>query len=95
MSTMTINERLKEAGCQLDGHESDLYVKNTRVAREIIATHFEFADNVEQFRSQVDNEIWLCLPFCNDFWWEKRDGFRRQKPRMRAFSEIGLKPSNE
>jgi len=61
----TVNEQLKDAGCELDSHESDLYVKNSKEARYIIAG-YEFRQNVTRFRSQIDNEIWLDIPFACD-----------------------------
>ena len=67
----TINQQLKEAGLELDSHESDLYVKNSDQARLIIAG-YEFQQNVTHFRSQIDGKIWLDIPFACDNWWQKR-----------------------
>ena len=67
----TVHEQLKEVGCKLDSHESDLYVKDCTEAKVIIG-NWEFYDNVTRFRSQIDNCLWYNLPFANNDWWAKR-----------------------
>lgn len=68
--------RLKQAGCKLDSHESDLYVLATPEARAIV-TEYEAEGgltNKQEFRSDIDGKIWLDLPFHNQPWWTARFG---------------------
>ena len=71
MSNKTINEKLREAGIELDSHASDLYALKTPESEKIIAGH-EFACNVTIFRSQIDGRLWFDIPFANDYWWQNR-----------------------
>lgn len=62
--------KLKVAGCTLDHHESDLYVKATEKARRILhASGWGY----EMFRSAKTpaGELWLEVPFAYSPWWEK------------------------
>jgi hypothetical protein len=60
--------RLVAAGCEVDHHESDLYVKDSPTARAITQDQ-----NRSFFRSQVDGEMWIELPFLyTPFWARKR-----------------------
>lgn len=68
---MSIYTQLKAIGVPMGSHESDLYVKDTPEGREIVATH-EFFKSITRFRDQIDNEIWFCIPFAYDPWWEAR-----------------------
>lgn len=69
---------LKEAGCKLDSHESDLYVKATPEADTILKAHgiTPGAWGCERFTSQIDKQTWYDLPFMYDPWWEKRTAKR-------------------
>ena len=69
MSDQTVYDALKEAGCKLDHHESDLYVEDTAKAREIIA---RFDLKATPFRNKVDQAIWLELPFMYQPFWDKK-----------------------
>ncbi len=73
---MTIYQRLLEANCELDNHESDLYVKSTPEAREIIlkyrSENLHSPLTVRTFKSETDGTPWLDLPFQYDPWWETK-----------------------
>lgn len=74
---MTIYEELKAAGCEIDNHESDLYVKATPKAREITKN----CKGRSFFISQIDRELWIDLPFRYDPFWdmvEKKAADRRK-----------------
>ena len=67
---MTIHEKLKAAGVELDSHESDLYAKVDDKSRPIIK-EYEFEQNVKTFRSEIDGSMWYDIPFGNDDFWQK------------------------
>ena len=68
--------RLVEAGCEIDHHESDLYVKATPQARAIIlAWEAETGiKNRETFKSAIDGSPWYDIPFAYDPFWSKKAG---------------------
>lgn len=69
---MSLYSDLKAAGCKLDSHESDLYVKASPEACRIVRAA---KSNVwSHFRSQIDEELWIEVPFAFAPWWEKRLG---------------------
>ena len=73
--TPTLYERLNAAGCELNSHESDLYVKDTTTARKIIEEFNESRrtrHSISRFRHQVTDEWWIDIPFAFDPWWQKR-----------------------
>jgi hypothetical protein len=60
---------LREAGCTLDSHESDLYVRATPQALAIVkASGWTY----ETFRSQVDDQLWLDIAFAYEPFWERK-----------------------
>lgn len=67
-------QELKEAGCEIDNHESDLYVKATMKSLEIIKKHGLKFDGIQagQFWHQVTKQRWFEIPFAYTPWWEKR-----------------------
>lgn len=65
---MDLYEELKKAGCEMDNHESDLYVKATEEARQLTVNE----PNRSFFRSEIDGEMWIELPFRFSLWWEKK-----------------------
>ena len=72
---MTLYQELKNAGCEMDSHCSDLYVKDTDCALEIIRIYeSKNAQTVSRkyFRSEVDGKLWIDLPFQFDLYWKKR-----------------------
>ncbi len=66
---MTLYEDLKAAGCQLDSHESDLYIRATDTAKRILRAHNRQAS---LFRSELDGKLWFDVPFAYDPFWENR-----------------------
>jgi len=67
---------LLSAGCELDNHESDLYVKDTPMARDIIGLHQCMGEKrtVNRFKSSLDGSDWLDIPFAYLPWWRRRVG---------------------
>lgn len=61
--------RLVAAGCLIDHHESDLYVKDSPEAREVLRT----ADirDIKSFLGNHDRELWFELPFMYVPFWRK------------------------
>lgn len=63
-------DQLVEIGAELDNHESDLYVKLTAevlgIVRKSDVKYFT------TFKSQIDGEIWLDLPFQYKPFWDKK-----------------------
>jgi hypothetical protein len=69
---LSLYERFKAAGVQIDNHYSDLYVPNTEQTRKIIA-QFKGeggAAFVSTFRSNIDRTFWLDIAFSFDPYWE-------------------------
>ena len=60
---------LKDAGAELDSHESDLYAKATP---EVLAIVEASGWSYSRFISQIDGQQWLDLPFAFYPWWENR-----------------------
>lgn len=70
----SLYEDLKDAKCEIDNHESDLYVKANRVSREIIKKHGREigGHNVSIFNSQIDGVAWYDIPFAfMPYWWDR------------------------
>lgn len=65
----TLYEQLRGAGCDLDNHESDLYVRATPKAREIVRAT---GHSHSYFVHQGSGEQWIDVPFAYDPWWQKR-----------------------
>ncbi len=68
---MSLYSDLIAAGCEIDHHESDLYVKRTPEAVAIIHQHGKTVDgwNVQPFVSQIDGTPWLDIPFAYEPYW--------------------------
>ncbi len=66
---MTLYQTLVAAGCVLDNHESDLYVKATPAAEKILR---QSTMGWSRFISQTDGQCWFDVPFAYDPWWEAR-----------------------
>ena len=64
---MSIYTELKAAGCQLEHHESDLYVRNTPEARRVLQGA---SSDPELFKDGIDGERWFLLSFAYDPFWE-------------------------
>jgi hypothetical protein len=68
-SAPTVYQALLAAGCQMDSHESDLYVAPSETAHAIIR---QYAVHYNRFTSQTDGQLWYDLPFRFDPWWDAR-----------------------
>ena len=66
---MTLYKDLKVAGCEMDSHESDLYIRATDTARRILSEHNQPAS---LFYSERDKSLWFDVPFAYDPFWENR-----------------------
>jgi len=53
----------------LDHHESDLYVRDTPVARVVIR---QFGMNSSRFKSDLDGQWWIDVPFAYEPFWDKK-----------------------
>jgi hypothetical protein len=73
---ISLHRKLVEAGCEVSGHESDLYVLDTDLAREVIRKYSEEPYNgglyMSQFTADDDHRQWLEFPFLFDPFWEKQ-----------------------
>lgn len=69
-------DRLKDAGCELDSHESDLYVKKTPEAVSIINQFQQEKNNYWNLSAFTgnDGEQWLEVPFGYSPWWDAKAG---------------------
>jgi hypothetical protein len=73
--SMSLYSDLKGAGIPLDHHESDLYVKATPKAREILSRHIReglWGNYVSTFISPIDNTLWYDVPFAYEPFWIAR-----------------------
>ena len=74
----SLYQRLKDAGCKIDNHYSDLYVEATEPARKIIDEYkkengLAGTGLCSSFISQIDGKRWLDLPFFFEpYWLEKQ-----------------------
>lgn len=69
---MSIYTDLLAAGVPLDNHESDLYAKCTDTSADLVDAYRKTGRSVEIFRSEIDGDMWYCLPFAFDPFWERR-----------------------
>ena len=62
---MNLYDSLIEASCEIDHHESTLYVKVTPESTEIVNAAYHRGDisTVSTFRSQIDGCMWYDVPF--------------------------------
>ncbi len=66
---MSVYQKAKAAGLQIDSHESDLYLKDSPEAQKILRE--ENATTARRFISQVDGLMWWDVPFEFDPFWER------------------------
>lgn len=87
----TLYERLVEAGCETDSYQSDLYVRETETAEQIIRD-FEAEggiSNKNKFRSERDGQKWIELPFAFKPFWDAR---RRADPAAEVEEDVPPSP---
>ena len=75
----SLYKRLVNAGCEIDHHESDLYVKKTPISEILVERYATVPANVTEFRGVVDGEQWFDVPFSYEPFWSK--------PRVRVVEE--------
>ncbi len=63
---MTLYEELVAAGCEIENHESDLYVVVSEAALSILAG-YEFRSTLSFFASE--GRRWVDVPFAFDPFW--------------------------
>jgi len=70
---MSLYTELVAAGCQIDHHESDLYVKVTPDSRRIIERHRMAGElpHLSLFKSPKGGSMWWDAPFAYDPFWQK------------------------
>jgi len=66
---MTLFEEIQAAGLQFDNRYSDLYVKDTPKAREILEYHGVYK---ERFNHSGDGTSWWSVPGAYAPYWDKR-----------------------
>ena len=72
---MSLYTELKDAGCTLDNHYSDLYVLFEPKATAIIQQHRTLTHRtvmLSTFVSNLDGKLWYDIPFAFDPYWEAR-----------------------
>lgn len=70
----SLYERLIDAGCETESWQSDLYVRNTETAAQIIRA-FEAEggiSNKRNFISARDGQSWIELPFAYKPYWDAK-----------------------
>lgn len=69
LKTQLLAAGLGLAETDFDTHQSDLYVRELPRVRKWLKDHYPHYCNVTSFVSQIDNKVWLDVPFANeDFW---------------------------
>lgn len=66
---MSLYTALKAAGCEIDNHESDLYIRCTPEACKIME---RFEKRGTPFTSNIDGKLWFDVPFMFEPWWTAR-----------------------
>lgn len=71
----TLYYRLKEAGCETDSHQSDLYVIDDDTSRSIIEAYEAEEDAIplskKMFKDNREGRVWFELPFAFTPYWER------------------------
>ena len=68
---VSLYDRMKAAGVEIDHHESDLYVPVNQTTEAIIA-QYRFKSNVTRFISQIDRKPWFDIPFAYQPYWDEK-----------------------
>lgn len=72
---MGLYDELVAAGCEVENHYSDLYVKATEESVEIVAAWQKANPELtggRYFSSQIDGLIWIDVPFMYAPFWRDR-----------------------
>jgi hypothetical protein len=73
---MDIYDELKEAGAEMENHESDLYVKVTTQTTKILVRYAYWA-NVRSFKDAA-GQAWYDIPFAYKPFWETKKRMKRR-----------------
>jgi len=65
-----IYQDMKDAGVEMDSHESDLYVPVNETTRAILAKYPTQSRSI--FHCNIDKQLWFDIPFAFLPFWEKR-----------------------
>ena len=69
---------LKAAGCEIDNHESDLYVRSTPHSERIVyqsgPAAYWSSFPARRFMSNLDGKLWIEVPFAFTPFWDARAG---------------------
>lgn len=68
---MSIYEKMLKTGCEIDSHESDLYVPLTPETAAIVK-EYEHKGNVTTFIHQTQKTRWYDIPFAYAPFWDKK-----------------------
>lgn len=69
MNSKALYEAAKDAGIATDNHSSDLYIKVSAEAGELIAK-YDFKMNVTVFTADDGSGVWYEVPFAYEPWWD-------------------------
>ena len=73
---MALYDELKEAGCTIDNHESDLYVQVDDVSRSLVRAAIGREEigqsTVSMFRSAINGTLHYDVAFAYAPFWRKR-----------------------
>jgi hypothetical protein len=68
----SVYQALVAAGCEIDHHESDLYVRDTAEANEVLAQWPQDRIRGRHFIDNIEHVAWLEIPFAYDPHWESK-----------------------
>lgn len=77
---MTLYDEIKQANVPMDHHESDLYFLATPESRKILDKYPDKKQNSKCFISQIDNQIWIDVPFAFQPFWDKVEKLNNKYP---------------
>lgn len=69
---MSLYRELKAAGCEVDSHYSDLYVKSTSEAWRILKANVSSHARVSTFKNNIDGQVWIDVPFAFEPYWDRQ-----------------------
>jgi len=79
LTAETLFQKIVLAGIDFDHHESDLYVKNCSMVHAILEKFPLNATNARPFKSEIDGEMWLDVPFAYEPFWILRESTHEQE----------------
>jgi len=67
---MTIYQQAIKAKLNIDSHQSDLYIEDSKKAWKILSEH-PCPNQISKFHSEKDNKPWIEVAFAYDPFWNK------------------------